>query len=350
MGAGFSRLGRGSHEPRLRHLLWIQLQRLGHNYYPYHLWSNNDSIVLSENMGGKNGVYAPNLIQQETLKFIENNKDKPFFLYVPSIIPHAELAAPEEYMAKHRGKYPPEKEYDGVDEGPEFNLGPYRSQKETHAAFAAMIDLLDSQVGEIMKKVENLGIVDNTIIVFTSDNGPHEEGGADPEYFNSNGPFKGVKRDLYEGGIRVPMIVKWPGKIEPGSESDHISAFWDVMPTFSKIAGVDSPNDIDGISFLPTLLGQDEKQKEHEYLYWEFHERGGRQAVRKGKWKAVKYNIFDRPDAPLELYNLEEDKGEKNNVAEDHPEIVAEMQNIIDTARTPSEVFAFDQGTYLNVE
>jgi arylsulfatase A-like enzyme len=322
-------------------------QRIGHNYYPYHLWSNNDSIILSENSGGEQAVYAPNLIHQETLKFIDENKDKPFFLFVPSIIPHAELAAPEAFMAKHRGGYPPEKEYDGVDEGPEFNLGPYRSQEETHAAFAAMIDLLDSQVGKIVKKIENLGIADNTLIIFTSDNGPHQEGGADPEYFNSNGPLKGLKRDLYEGGIRVPMIAKWSGKIKPGSETDHVSAFWDVMPTFSKIAGVETPEDIDGISFLPTLLGEAKKQKDHEFLYWEFHERGGRQAVRNGKWKAVKYQVFEKPDAPLELYNLEEDLGEENNVAGNHPEVVAEMQKIIDTARTPSEVFTFDQGTYL---
>ena len=325
-------------------------QRLGHNYYPYHLWSNSDSIILSKNAEGEKGVYAPELIQNEALKFIEKNKDKPFFLYVPSIIPHAELAAPEEYMEKYREKYPPEKEYNGVDEGPDFNLGPYRSQVETHAAFAAMVDLLDSQVGEIIEKVKSLGIADKTIIVFTSDNGPHEEGGADPEFFNSNGPFKGVKRDLYEGGIRVPMIVNWPGKIKPGTKTDHISAFWDVLPTFSNIAGVDFPNDIDGISFLPTLLGEIEHQKEHEYLYWEFHEKGGRQAVRKGKWKAVKYNVFDQPDEPLELYNLEEDSGEENDVATDNTEIVAEMKKIIETARTPSDVFTFDQGTYLNVE
>ncbi|MGB6151940.1 MAG: arylsulfatase [Pricia sp.] len=321
-------------------------QRLGHNYYPYHLWSNNDSIVLSDNAGGERGTYAPDLIHQETLKFIDNNKQGPFFLYVPSIIPHAELVAPEEDMAKHRDKYPPEKEYEGVDEGPEFNLGPYRSQPESHAAFVAMIDVLDMQVGEIMQKVEDLGIAGNTIIVFTSDNGPHEEGGADPDYFDSNGPLKGVKRDLYEGGIRVPMIIKWPGKIASGSKTEHISAFWDVLPTFSEIAGVQIPKNTDGISFLPTLTEQEEQQKEHEYLYWEFHERGGRQAVRKGKWKAVKYNVFKRPDAALELYNLEEDIGEENNIAKSHPEIVKEMEALIDSARTPSEVFTFGQGTY----
>lgn len=322
-------------------------QRLGHNYYPYHLWSNNDSIVLPENLGKNDGIYAPELIHKETLKFIETNKDKPFFLYVPSIIPHAELAAPEEYMKKHRGKYPPEKSYEGVDDGPEFNKGPYRSQKETHAAFVAMIDLLDQQVGEIMAKVDDLGLAKNTIIIFTSDNGPHEEGGADPDYFNSNGPLKGVKRDLYEGGIRVPMIVSWPGKIKPNTQTEHPSAFWDVFPTFLDITGLEVPDDLDGISFLPTLLGNTEKQKTHEYLYWEFHEKGGRQAIRKDNWKAVKYNVFDKTKSELELYDLSKDIGEINNVASKHPEVVEAMKALFKEARTPSEVFTFDQGAYL---
>jgi arylsulfatase A len=324
-------------------------QRLGHNYYPDHLWSNQDSIVLVENKGKEDGVYAPELIHAKTLQFLEDNRNKPFFLYVPSIIPHAELAAPEAYMLKHRGKYPPETAYKGVDDGPTFNQGPYRSQKETHAAFAAMVQLLDNQVGEIMDKVEELGIVDNTIIVFTSDNGPHEEAGADPEYFDSNGPFKGVKRDLYEGGIRVPMIVSWPGKIALNTQTDHVSAFWDIFPTVSEIAGVDVPNNLDGISFLPTLLG-DEKQLNHEYLYWEFHEKGGRQAVRKGNWKAVKYNVLKNPEAPLELYDLSKDPGEENNISNAHPNVVKEMETILKEARTPSNVFTFSQDTYLNIE
>lgn len=322
-------------------------QRLGHNYYPDHLWSNKDSIVLTENAGKADGVYAPELIHTNTLQFLEDNHNKPFFLYVPSIIPHAELAAPEAFMKKNRGIYPPEKSYIGVDDGPDFNNGPYRSQKETHAAFAAMIQLLDNQVGEIMDKVEELGIANNTIIVFSSDNGPHEEGGADPEYFDSNGPFKGVKRDLYEGGIRVPMIVSWPDKIKQNTHTDHVSAFWDVFPTVSEIAGVDVPDNLDGISFLPTLLGN-EKQLNHEYLYWEFHEKGGRQAVRKGNWKAVRYNVLKNPGAPIELYNLLEDIGEENNIASEHPDIIVEMEKILKVARTPSDIFTFGDGTYLN--
>ena len=253
-------------------------------------------------------------------------------------------------MKKYRGKFPPEKAYEGVDDGPEYRNGPYESQKETHAAFVSMIHILDNQVGEIMAKLEQLGIADNTIVMFTSDNGPHTEGGADPDYFNSNGPFKGTKRDLYEGGIRVPFIVKWPGHVAPNTRTDHVSAFWDVFPTFAGIADMEVPNSLDGVSFLPTLLGQDEEQQEHEYLYWEFHEKGGRQAIRKGNWKAVKYNVFNPSGSPIELYDLNSDVGEENNLAKDYPEIVADMKLLFKEARTPSEVFTFGQGTYLNVK
>ncbi|WP_276166005.1 arylsulfatase [Zobellia alginiliquefaciens] len=323
-------------------------QRLGHNYYPGHLWANKDSLVLKDNTGGNNGTYAPGLIHEKTLEFIELNKDNPFFLYVASIIPHAELAAPEKIMKKYRGEFPPETPYEGVDDGPEFNQGPYRSQEQPHAAFVSMVHLLDEQVGEIIAKLDQLGIAENTIVVFTSDNGPHTEGGADPEYFDSNGPFRGTKRDLYEGGIRVPMIASWPGKIKPGSTTELVSAFWDVFPTFSDIAGIEAPEGLDGISFLPTLLGNSDQQKNHEYLYWEFHEKGGRQAIRKGNWKAVKYDVFKGSNVPIQLYDLTTDLGEQNNVASKNPEIIEEMKVLFEKARTPSDVFTFNQETYLN--
>lgn len=316
-------------------------QMIGHNYYPYHLWSNQDSIVLAANSGTNRGAYAPSLIHDKTLQFIEENKDRPFFAYVPSIIPHAELVVPDEIHKNYSGKFEPEKPYKGVDGGSGYKLGGYGSQPEPHAAFVGMVRLLDQQVGEIVKKVEELGISDNTIIIFTSDNGPHKEGGADPDYFESNGPFRGYKRDLYEGGIRVPMVVKWPNVIKEGSKTEHISAFWDVFPTIIDLLGEEKEGEMDGISFLPTLLGKDEKQEQHKYLYWEFHELGGRQAVRMGDWKAVKYNVLRDLDAKIELYDLTNDISEKQDVAEDHPEIVAEMEKILNEARTPSEVFAF---------
>jgi len=324
-------------------------QRYGHHYYPHHLWDDDQKIILDRNEGKKKGSYAPTLIQAEVINFLEANKDKPFFLFKPTIIPHAELAAPESYMEKNRGKFLPEKPYEGYDEGEDYRNGPYESQEETHAAFVSMIQVLDDHVGEIVQKVEDLGIADKTIIIFTSDNGPHLEGGADPEYFDSNGPLKGFKRDLYEGGIRVPMIAKWPGKIKAGSISNHISAFWDVYPTLSDIAGIDPPQDIDGISFGPTLTG-DGDQKAHEYLYWEFHEKGGRQAVRKGKWKGVKYNVLKNPNQKIELYDLSKDLGEENDIAAENPEMVNDMKEIFKTARTHSDVFTFGQKGYLQNE
>ena len=322
-------------------------QRIGHHYYPYHMWHNQEKDMLEGNEGKQTGDYGPEVIQQYAMKFLEENSDTTFFMYYPSIIPHAELFAPEKYMEKYRGKFPPEKNYEGVDDGENFRLGPYGSQPESHAAFAAMVDYLDMQVGEIVAKLKELGVYENTIIMFTSDNGPHLEGGADPDYFDSNGIYTGYKRDLYEGGIRVPMIAVWEGKIKPGSQTDHASAFWDVLPTIAEITGQTAPENIDGISFLPTLLGKEDQQKKHDYLYWEFHEKGGRKALRKGDWKLVKYDVFNPEKTTTELYNIAEDPSEQNNLAEQLPEKVKELGELMQSARTESEVFAFDSKGYL---
>jgi arylsulfatase A len=321
-------------------------QRLGHHYYPYHLWHNQEKIILEGNAGKATGQYAPNVIHEEALRFIETNKDKPFFMYYPSIIPHAELFAPEEYMEKYRGKFLPEMDYKGYDEGPLFRLGPYGSQPESHAAHAAMINVLDDQVGEIVDKLKELGIAGNTIIIFTSDNGPHSEGGADPDFFNNNNPFRGYKRDLYEGGIRVPMVAYWPGKILPGRKTNHISAFWDVLPTLAEIAGVEPEYPVDGISFKPTLLGEG-NQKEHEYLYWEFHEHGGKQAVRMGDWKLVVTNVLTRDNMNVELFNLSDDIAETKNLSASHPELTDRLFKVISSARTSSEIFTFKSETII---
>jgi len=318
-------------------------QRLGHNYYPYHLWDNDKKIMLEKNEGFKKGQYAPNLIHDQAISFLEKNKNTPFFLYYPSVIPHAELIAPEEYMHKYLGKFEPEKEFKGRDDGEEYRLGDYESQKNSHAAFVAMINLLDDQVGEIMAKVRELGLEKNTLVIFTSDNGPHLEGGADPDYFDSNGIYRGYKRDLYEGGIRVPMIAKWVGKIQKGSSSGHISAFWDILPTLAELVKGEVGGNIDGISLLPTLLGES-TQKKHDHLYWEFHEKGGRQAIRKGDWKLVRYNV-NKGD-PYELYNLANDPGESKDLAAELPDKVIELSKILEQSRTPSEVFQFKQEAF----
>ncbi|WP_209332541.1 arylsulfatase [Lunatimonas salinarum] len=312
-------------------------QRIGHNYYPFHLWHNQDSVVFVENSGTNLGVYGPEVIHRETLKFIEDHQDRPFFMYVPTIIPHAELIAPDSYMMRHVGRFE-ETPYEGVDDGPTYKIGGYMSQQTPRAAFVAMVELLDEQVGEIVSKLEELGLRENTLIIFTSDNGPHKEGGADPEFFNSNGPLRGHKRDLYEGGIRVPMLANWPGKISPG-KTDHLSAFWDVYPTVAEIIGKPVEQAIDGISFLPTLMGKPETQVKHDYLYWEFIEQGGKQAIRKGDWKAVRTNLNREENPPIELYNLKEDLSESENLADQHPEIVAEMKQLMEQSRVPNPVF-----------
>lgn len=314
-------------------------QSLAHNYYPDHLWHNHEKILLHDNDNSKTGSYSADLIHSAAINFIETNKNKPFFLFYATTIPHAELFAKEEYMKKFRGKFDPEKTFKGLDSGPTYRMGPYGSQPEAHAAFAAMVTELDDYVGEIMAKLTESGLEKNTIVVFASDNGPHIEGGADPDFFNSNGDLRGYKRDMYEGGIRTPLLVKWPGKVKEGSKSNHISAFWDFLPTFADITGAEISGETDGISFLPELLGKN--QKEHEYLYWEFHELGGKTAIRSGDWKAVKLNIDKTPQGATELYDLTKDPGETNNVADANPEIVKKLEVLMIQAHKPSEVFPF---------
>jgi len=315
-------------------------QRLGHSYYPYHLWSNDEKIILEGNAGYKREQYAPILIHDQALEFIEKNKSNPFFLYYPSIIPHAELLAPADYMKKHLGKYEPEKSFKGTDSGEMYKLGPYQSQENGHAAFAAMINLLDDQVGEIVDTIEALGLAENTIIIFTSDNGPHLEAGADPDYFDSNSIYRGYKRDLYEGGIRVPMIVSWKNTITSGSKSNHISAFWDVLPTVCDIIKIESPKHIDGISFLPELLG--DEQTSHGHLYWEFTEQGGKQALRLGDWKGIRLNMTNNKGSKIELYNLKSDIEENNDVAHKFPEIIEKISNIIKEEHEYCKEFSFE--------
>lgn len=316
-------------------------QRLAHNYYPAYLWDNTRKVMLEGNADKNKREYAPQLIHQQALQFLEDHKDTTFFLYYPMIFPHAELIAPEEYMAMFRGKFLPEKNFQGVDEGPRFRRGPYGSQPESHAAFAAMVRLMDDQVGEVMNKIAALGLDENTLIIFSSDNGPHVEGGADPDFFDSNGILRGYKRDVYEGGIRVPMIARWKGTIKPGTTTDHVSAFWDIMPTLADLLKIKLRNKTDGISFLPTLTGQPKKQKQHDHLYWEFHELGGRMGLRQGDWKLVWYNVDKDPQGKPELYNLREDPSEKDDLAEKLPKKVAALKKIMLSDRVPSEAFPF---------
>ncbi|MFA7472717.1 MAG: arylsulfatase [Spirosomataceae bacterium] len=321
-------------------------QRIGHNYYPYYLWDNDQKSWLAGNEGTEEKEYAPYLIQNQALDFIRQNKEKPFFLFRSTILPHAELKVPEEVLEKYIGKFGEEKPFKGIDSGDQYKVGGYGSQPHPRAAFAAMIELLDRQVGEIVELLDSLNIRDNTLIVFSTDNGPHQEGGADPDYFNSNAHFRGYKRDLYEGGIRVPAIFNWPGKITPG-KTDRLSAFWDFYPTVMALTGSDKvPHAIDGLSLLPTLLGKMENLEQHEHLYWEFHELGGRIALRKGDLKLVCYDILKPDLTRMELYNIAEDPSETRDLSQQYPEKVKELYAIAQQERTPSEIFRFDASRY----
>ncbi|MCK5134186.1 MAG: arylsulfatase [Bacteroidales bacterium] len=321
-------------------------QRYAHRYYPEYLWDNDQKVFLEGNDWTSTTTYAPDVIQEKTLEFIKENRDTSFFAYVPIVIPHAELIVPDDaILSKYLEKFPeaPYVGKPGADYGPDMVIGMYCSQENPHATFAAMVNRIDNYVEEIIKTVEKLGIAENTIIMFTSDNGPHQEGGGDPDFFNSSGGLRGVKRDLYEGGVRVPLIVSWPGTVKGERVSHHISAFWDVLPTVGEIVGMEITNS-DGISFLPELLGQE--QPEHDFLYWEFHERGGKQAILKDGWKSVKLNVGRNPNAPLELYHLETDPMEKNNVAANHPDLIETFSQMMEKERVPSEKFNFGMKTY----
>lgn len=295
-------------------------QTLAHNYYPDHLWDNHQRINFPENYEKKN-TYSADLIHQHAMQFI-GQSHQPFFVYLPYTLPHAELIVPHDsiyyYYIKKFNEKPDTsgKKYDGRLRDP-----------YPRACYAAMITRLDKYVGEIVKAVRKRGIAGNTLIIFTSDNGPHREGGNDPAYFKSGGIFRGIKRDLYEGGIREPFIAYWPGRIKPGVTS-QIAALWDMYPTFLDLAHLKTSRQIDGITLVPTLLGKG-YQKQHEYLYWEFHENDGRQAIRWGNWKGVRLQVNKNADAPIELYNLATDPSETKNVAEVHPEIVKKINEFM---------------------
>jgi len=303
-------------------------QRNAHTYYPKFLFHNRKRVQLD----GK--TYSHDLIMKRGLEWIRANAKRPFFGYFPVTIPHAAMHVPEEYAAPFREKFKQFANRIGKYSGPKV--------KNPAAMFAGMMTKLDEDVGRLMALLKELGIDRDTLVMFTSDNGPHREGGHMPEFFDSNGPLKGLKRDLYEGGIRVPTIARWPGKIAPGSSTDHPSAFWDFLPTACEVAGLEAPEGVDGISFLPALLGK--KQKKHEYLYWEFHERGGKQAVRKGRWKAIRQGVSRNPEAPIELYDLAADIGEKRNLAGQNPRIVEEMARIMKAAHSDNPVFKLFRG------
>lgn len=327
-------------------------QRQAHNLYPTHLWENESRVYLKNELQAPHVLqeqaqdqadsaffnqflqqdYAPEMMQERALNFVRKHKDEPFFLYYASPLPHVPLQAPQRWVDHYREKIGEEDAYRGKA---------YFPSQHPMATYAAMISYLDEQVGELIVELKELGLYENTLIIFTSDNGPTYAGGVDPDFYKSAAPFQGEygrgKGFLYEGGIRVPMIASWPGVIETGSESSHVSAFQDVLPTLSELTGATPPAN-DGISFLPTLKG--EIQKEHPFLYWEFPAYKGQQAVRFGDWKAVRQRMHNG-NLTIELYDLANDPREENDLADAQPQEVARAREIMERAHIPSLVERF---------
>lgn len=302
-----------------------------HYQYPAFLYQNGERYPLQGNTGGRRTTYAHDVIAEQALHFIRRSKEQPFFCYVPFTLPHLELLVPEDSMAEYRGRFPEPKPYRDPNNH-------YAAQPEPRTALAAMITRLDRDVGRILALVQDLGIDEQTLVLFSSDNGAASPLWQD-DFFQSTGGLRGHKQNLYEGGIRVPLIARWPGKVPPGAACAHPCGFWDFLPTACEIAGVRIPPHGDGISILPSLLGHEGLQRRHEFLYWElprydaatgrFYEEVPMQAVRMGPWKAVR----PKPDAPLELYNLEQDPGESVNVAAGQPAVMARIEEFLKRAR-----------------
>ena len=317
-------------------------QRQAHNLYPSHLWENNTKVFLKNDLISPTtklnpeddpmkelsysiftqNEYAPAKIHEKALSFIDENKNNSFFLFYASPLPHLPLQAPKENIKKYREFID--------DDTPYLGDKAYFPNRYPKATYATMITYLDNQVGELIEKLKEIDQYENTLIIFSSDNGPTYLGGVDFDYFRSSKPFSNgygkTKGFLYEGGIRVPMIASWPNKIKPGSSSDHISSFYDILPTLCDVAEINVNHKTDGISFKNTLINS--KQKPHDFLYWEFPSYNGQQAVRMGKWKGIRKNIFDG-NMKIELYNLEEDIKEENDLSKQHPEIIKEIENIM---------------------
>ena len=282
---------------------------------------------------GDGKYYSHDLMLEKALNFIDENAQKPFFLYFSPTIPHADLDIMGEVMTEYEGEFC-ETPFGGSKDG-------YKSQQTPRAAYAAMVTYLDKSVGLIIKELKEKGLYDHTIIVFTSDNGVHSEGGHDPSYFDSNGPFRGQKRDLYEGGIRTPFVIQWPGVIPQGVVTNHISAFWDFLPTIGELVQADIPQNIDGISYLPTLTGKG-IQKEHDCIYYEFFEFGGKQSIMTPDgWKLVRLEVSDPSKTYEELYNIYTDPAETANVIKQYPAVARKLKNMIGGQRVKNARFHF---------
>lgn len=322
-------------------------QKQAHNFYPTHLWENsqwdsldNPVITVHQRIDStkatqkefdyfKGKEYSIDKMTEKAIGFIDHNKDKRFFLYLPYTLPHVSLQLPDEELKQYTGRF---------EEKPYYGQRGYASHRNPLSAYAAMVSYLDKQVGSIMKKIKDLGLDASTIIMFSSDNGPSVEGGADPAFFNSAGGLRGTKRDLYEGGIRVPFIVRWSGTIRPNSVSDHISTQYDLLATIADLCKTKITGRTDGISFLQTMLGNAAGQRKHEYLYFEFPEKGGQVAIRFGHWKGIRIDVKKDRNASWQLFHLLNDPGETKDIAIQHPEIINRLEEIQKQAHQHSHI------------
>jgi arylsulfatase len=325
------------------HFFGYNCQRHSHNYYPQYLIKDRAQFPLNNPVipGGafpkdkdpndpasyncyRGTDYAPDFMEKEALGFIRANQAKPFFLYFSTTVPHAALQVPEDSLAEYKDKF---------DDKPYLGNKGYLPNRYPRATYAAMITRLDRSIGRMMDQLKELGLEKNTIICVVGDNGPTFNGGTDSEYFNSAQGYRGLKCALYEGGIRAPLVVRWPAQVAAGSTSDHLSAMWDMLPTFCDAAGVEAPQNIDGISLLPSLLGKPQEQKQHEYLYWE--DARNKRALRFGDWKMIKYH----PSLKVELYNLKDDPKEEKDLSKSNPEMKAKLEKMMDDVRIDSKEF-----------
>ncbi|MBG6235266.1 arylsulfatase A-like enzyme [Pedobacter sp. CAN_A7] len=312
-------------------------QKQAHNFYPSHLWENDNIVSLDnpymnvhkrldsakatdkdfEYYRGK--TYSQDLITKKAVQFINNQGHKPFFLYMPYTIPHVSLQVPQKYIDRYIGQF---------TEKPYYGQQGYAAAKHPYSTYAAMITYLDDQIGIVMSEIKRLGLDDDTIIMFSSDNGPSFSGGVDTKFFNSVDGLRGLKMDVFEGGIREPFIARWPGKIPANTTSNFISVQFDMMATFAAIAGTET-NNTDGISLLPTLLGKSKEQQQREYIYWEYPEKGGQLAIRMGDWKGVKLNLRKNLKNPWMIFNLKTDRNETEDLSSQHPELVRRFDEIV---------------------
>lgn len=319
-------------------------QKQAHNFYPTHLWRNetrfplkNEFFLPHQKLEGdpgdpksyekyKGSEYSVDAMTREALGFVRANKDRRFFLYFAPTLPHLALQVPDSALAQYAGKLP---------DAPYNGAKGYLPHQTPRAAYAAMITYLDTAVGQLLDTLAETGIDRRTIVIFTSDNGAtFDIGGADTKFFDSFGDLRGTKTDVYEGGIRVPMIARWPSRIPGGATSAHVGANWDMWATFAELAGGPAPESTDGISIVPTLLRRG-SQKQHEALYWEFHSKGSAQAVRMGRWKGVRENIAKEPAAAIALYDLDRDPTESDDVSAGHPDVVKRIEQVM-RQRTPA--------------